>query len=48
MLGEELTGDIGTAEKKFSINFSKANTKLCLSFYHIGDNSSLFVNGKNN
>ena len=33
-------------EKKFSINFSKAKTKLCLSFQYNGDNSYLFVNGK--
>ena len=32
--------------KKFSINFSKANTKLCLSLHYNADNSYLFVNGK--
>ena len=33
-------------EKKFSINFSKANTKFCLSLHYNADNSYLFVNGK--
>ena len=33
-------------KKKFSINFSKANTKLCLSLHDNADNSYLFVNGK--
>ena len=35
-----------STEKKFSINFSKAKTKLGLSFHYNGDNSYLFVNGK--
>ena len=35
-------------KKKFSINFSKANTKLCLSLHCNADNSYLFVNGKEN
>ena len=26
-----IEGSFGSAEKKFSINFSKANTKVCLS-----------------
>ena len=50
MLGESLTysinGSFGSSEKKHSINFSKANTKLCLSFHCNADNSYLFVNGK--
>ena len=50
MLGEgptdDINGSIGTAEKKLSINFSKANTKFCLSLHYNGDNSYLFVNGK--
>ena len=29
----------GSAEKYFSVDFSKANTKLCLSFHYIDDNS---------
>ena len=33
-------------QKKFSINFSKARTKFCLSLHHNGDNSYLFVNEK--
>ena len=50
MLGEgptdDINGSIGTAEKKLSINFSKAKTKVCLSLRYNGDNSCLFVNGK--
>ena len=41
-----INGSFGSLEKKFSINFSKASTKFCLSFYYNGDNSLLFVNGK--
>ena len=33
-------------KKKFNINFSKANTKFCLSFYCNTDNSYFFVNEK--
>ena len=36
----------GAPEKKFSINFSKANTKFCLSLHYNADNSYWFVNGK--
>ena len=36
----------GSPEKKFSINFSKANSKFCLSLCYNADNSYLFVNGK--
>ena len=32
-------------EKMFSINFTKDNTKFCLSLYYNGDDSYLFVNG---
>ena len=50
MLGEGWTYGInrsfGSLEKKFSINFSKANTRFCLSLYYNVDNSYLFVNGK--
>ena len=44
----ELTETLVHPKKKFSINFSKANTKVCLSLYHHynADNSYLFVNGK--
>ena len=34
-----------TAETMYSINFTKANTKFCLSFHYNGANSYLFVNG---
>ena len=34
------------AEKMYSINFTKTNTKLCLSLHYNGGNSYLFVNGK--
>ena len=36
----------GSPKKKFSINFSKANTKFCLNLYHNADNSYFFINGK--
>ena len=39
-------GSFGSPQKKFSINFSKANTKLYLSLHYNADNSSLFVNEK--
>ena len=41
-----INGSFGSPEKKFSINFSKANTKFCLSLHYNADNSYLFVNGK--
>ena len=34
-----------TAEKLYSINFTKENTKFCLSLHHNGPNSYVFVNG---
>ena len=34
-----------TAEKLDSINFTKENTKFCLSLHYNGANSYLFVNG---
>ena len=34
-----------TAEKLYSINFTKENTKFCLSLHYNGANSFLFVNG---
>ena len=34
-----------SAEKLYSINFTKTNTKLCLSLHYNGANSYLFVNG---
>ena len=33
------------AEKLYSINFTKTNTKFCLSLHFNGSNSYLFVNG---
>ena len=41
-----INGSFGAPEKKFSINFSKANTKVCLSWHHDTDNSYLFVKRK--
>ena len=35
-----------TAEKLYSVNFTKENTKFCLSLYYNGANSYLFVNSK--
>ena len=33
------------AERIYSINFTKTNTKLCISLHYNGSNSYLFVNG---
>ena len=41
ILGEDPT--FGINEKKFSINFSKAITKFCLTFHYNDDNSYLIV-----
>ena len=41
-----VNGGFGSPEKKFDINFTKANIKLCLSLHYNSDNSYLFVNGK--
>ena len=38
-----INGRFGSVEKKFSINFTKSNTKFCLSLYYNDDNSYLFV-----
>ena len=35
---------VATVEKKFCINFSKANTKFCLSLHYNGNESYLYVN----
>ena len=43
----DTNGSVGTTEKKFSINFSKAKKKLCLSFHYNSGHNFLFVNGKN-
>ena len=49
VLGEgptfRMNGRFGSSGEK-NINFSKANTKLCLSLHYNTDNSYLFVNGK--
>ena len=34
-----------TAEKMYSVNFSRWYTKFCLSLHYNGSNSYLFVNG---
>ena len=34
-----------SAEKMYSISFTKANTKFCLTLHYNGANSYLFVNG---
>ena len=36
----------GSPEKMFSINFTRAITKFCLSLHKNHDNSYLFINGK--
>ena len=41
-----INGNFGSPEKKFSINFRKANTNIFLSLHHNADDSYLFVNGK--
>ena len=41
-----INGNFGSPEKKFSINFTKKNTKCCLSLHYNADNSYLLVNGK--
>ena len=50
MLDEDVTfgikGRFGPPEKRFSVNFRKANTKFGLSLHYNADNSYLFVNGK--
>ena len=50
MFGEGLIDDIdasvGAAEQKFTINFSKAKTKFCLSLHYNHHNIHLFFNVK--
>ena len=41
-----INGSFGSPEKKFSINFTKANTKFCLCLHFNSDNSYLLVNEK--
>ena len=48
ILGKGLTQGLEhtlSAEKMYSINFTKKNTKFCLSLHYNGVNSHLFVNG---
>ena len=48
ILGKDRTQGLGedslTAEKMYSINFSKDDIKFCLSLHYNGANSYLFVN----
>ena len=50
ILGKGPTQGLGehslSAGKMYSINFTKVNTKFCLSLHYNGDDSYLFVNGK--
>ena len=50
MLGQRdtfgINGSFGATETKFSINFTKANTKVCLSLHYNTNNSYLYVNAK--
>ena len=39
-----INGRFGAPEKKFTINFTEANTKFCLSLHYDGDNGYLSVN----
>ena len=41
-----INGSFCEPEKKIRINFTKPNTKFCLSLHYNCDNSYLFVNGK--
>ena len=41
---DDINGCVDAAEHKFSINFSKAKTKVCLSLHYNGDKSYFFVN----
>ena len=43
----DINRSVGASEKMFSVNFSKAKTKFCLSLDYNHDNTCLFVNGKN-
>ena len=42
----DINGSFASPEKKFNINFTKVNTKFCLSLHYNADNSYLFVNRK--
>ena len=42
----EINRSFASPEKKISINFTKENTKLCLSLHYNADNSCLLVENK--
>ena len=42
----DINGRFGAVGKKFSISFTKANTKFWLNVLYNNDNSYFFVNGK--
>ena len=41
-----INGALSASKRKFSINFSKAETKFCLSWHYYSNNSCLFLRGK--
>ena len=41
-----INGRFGLPEKKFNINFTRTNTKFCLSLHYNADNTYLFADGK--
>ena len=41
-----INGSSGSPEKRFSLNFTKANAMFCLSLQYSADNNYFFVNGK--
>ena len=43
---ERIDGTTIYAEKMYSTNYTVSNKKFCLSSHYNGDNSYLFVNGK--
>ena len=43
---DNLNDRVGEPEQKFSINFSKTKTKICLNLHHNNGNRYLFVNEK--
>ena len=45
-LADDINGNVDTIKKKFSFNFTTAETKFCLSLHYNGDTSYLFVNRK--
>ena len=43
---DDINGSVGAAEKKFSINFSKAKTIFCLNLHYDHHDGYLLVDGK--